>query len=685
MIDIFAALHYSEERQVTFAVFQLEGAARSWWNIIRTKWEREQTPRTWMNFVREFNAKYFPPLVQEKKEDEFIRLRQGTQSGLNVEIQKDLAVAQITTFSDAVEKALRSENARLQVRNFQNRKRGAAGSTSTQGDKSAPSPPKFGRGAGGGRFTSPARGAPSRGSQPGRGPPRSTAQGSSATVARGPCNFCGKPNHTEDDCWRKQNKCLRCGSAEHRFANCPVQARETRGTTPATSKATSSQSRVDSTKPKVPARVYSIEQRPVPDSAEVVEGTIPVFHRLARILIDPGATHSFVNPEFMCGIDINPVTLPYELEVSTPTGDQSLISSKMYTNCEIWIGERKLLGNLISLAIKGYDVILGMDWLARYDAQLDCKRKTVEFRILGEATLRLDVRGSLASSAMISGIRARKLLSRGAQGFLALLINTPIDKLKIENVPIVSEYPDVFPDELVNLPPEREVVFEVNLCPGASPISKTPYRMAPAELKELKLQLQDLLERGFIHESGSPWGAPVLFVKKKDGTLRLCAVVFSKLDLRQGYYQLLIKKEDVPKTAFNSRYGHFEFAVMPFGLTNAPAAFMDLMHRIFKPFLDRFVVVFIDDILVYSKTREEHEQHLREVLQTLREHQLYAKFSKCEFWLDKVSFLGHVISKEGIAVDPAKVEAVTEWKRPENPTEIRSFLGLAGVKLAFKS
>nr|XP_027096029.1 uncharacterized protein LOC113715924 [Coffea arabica] len=385
MIDIFAALHYSEERQVTFAVFQLEGAARSWWNIIRTKWDREQTPRTWMNFVREFNAKYFPPLVQEKKEDEFIRLRQGTQS-------KDLAVAQITTFSDAVEKALRSENARLQVRNFQNRKRGAAGSTSTQGDKSAPSPPKFGRGAGWGRFTSPARGAPSRGSQPGRGPPRSTAQGSSATVARGPCNFCGKPNHTEDDCWRKQNKCLRCGSAEHRFANCPVQARETRGTTPATSKATSSQSRVDSTKPKVPTRVYSIEQRPVPDSAEVVEGTIPVFHRLARILIDPGATHSFVNPEFMCGIDINPVTLPYELEVSTPTGDQSLISSKMYTNCEIWIGERKLLGNLISLAIKGYDVILGMDWLARYDAQLDCKRKTVEFRIPGEATLRLDVR-----------------------------------------------------------------------------------------------------------------------------------------------------------------------------------------------------------------------------------------------------------------------------------------------------
>ncbi|XP_027158240.1 uncharacterized protein LOC113759862 [Coffea eugenioides] len=593
MIDIFAALHYSDERQVTFAVFQLEGAARSWWNIIRTKWEREQMPRTWANFVREFNAKYFPPLVQEKKEYEFIRLRQGTQSvaeyesqftrlskfapelilteqrrarrflqGLNVEIQKDLAVAQITTFNDAVEKALRSENARLQVRNFQNRKRGASGSSSTQGDKGTPA--KFGRGAGGGRFSGTARGAPSRGSQPGRGPQRSGSQGSSATVSRGPCSFCGKPNHTDDDCWRKQNKCLRCGSAEHRLASCPVQSREAKGTTH-TSKATSNQSRVEGAKPKVPARVYFIEQRLVPDSAEVVEGTIPVFHRLARILIDPGATHSFVNPEFMCGIDINPVTLPYELEVSTPTGNQCLISSEMYTNYEIWVGERKLLGNLISLAIKGYNVILGMDWLARYNAQLDCKRKLVEFCIPGEATLRLDVRGSLASSAMISGIRARKLLSRGAQGFLAFLLNTPTDKLTIEDVPVVREYPDVFPDELVNLPPEREIELEINLLPGTSPISRTPYRMAPAELKELKLQLQDLLERGFIHESGSPWGAPVLFVKKKDGTLRMCAVVFSKLDLRQGYYQLLIRKEDVPKTAFNSRYGHNEFAVMPLG------------------------------------------------------------------------------------------------------------------------
>ncbi|KAL0400119.1 UNVERIFIED_CONTAM: Retrovirus-related Pol polyprotein from transposon.6 [Sesamum radiatum] len=236
--------------------------------------------------------------------------------------------------------------------------------------------------------------------------------------------------------------------------------------------------------------------------------------------------------------------------------------------------------------------------------------------------------------------------------------------------------------------------------------------MAPAELKELKSQLTELLKRGFIRPSFSPWGAPVLFVRKKDGTLRMCidyrglnsitiknkyplpqidelfdqlqgSRVYSKLDLRQGYYQLKIREADIPKTAFNTRYGHYEFVVMPFGLTNAPAAFMDMMHRIFQPYLDQFVLVFIDDILVYSKSEEDHENHLRTVLQVLRENKLFAKFSKCEFWIREVTFLGHVISSDGLAVDPSKVEAIVEWKRPENVTEVRSFLGLAGYYRRF--
>ncbi|CAM8993618.1 unnamed protein product [Rhodiola kirilowii] len=209
--------------------------------------------------------------------------------------------------------------------------------------------------------------------------------------------------------------------------------------------------------------------------------------------------------------------------------------------------------------------------------------------------------------------------------------------------------------------------------------------MAPAELKELKVQIEKLLEQGFIRPSTSPWGAPVLFVKKKDGSLRLC-VDYRKLNqvtIRTSYHQLRIKEEDIPKTAFRSQYGHFEFLVMSFGLTNAPAAFMELMHRVLKPFLDDFVIVFIDDILIYSKSREQHEQHLRMVLQTLREHKLYAKMEKCDFWTSKITFLGHVISREGISVDPVKVEAVLNWKTPKTVFEIRSFLGLAGYYRRF--
>ena len=159
--------------------------------------------------------------------------------------------------------------------------------------------------------------------------------------------------------------------------------------------------------------------------------------------------------------------------------------------------------------------------------------------------------------------------------------------------------------------------------------------------------------------------------------------MFSKIDLRSGYHQLRIRESDIPKTAFRTRYGHYEFLVMSFGLTNAPAAFMDLMNQVFRPYLDRFFIVFIDDILMYSKNELEHETHLALLLQTLRQHQLYAKFNKCEFWLSRVRFLGHVVSADGIYVDPQKVKAVANWEQPTTVTEVRSFLGLAGYYRRF--
>jgi hypothetical protein len=287
-----------------------------------------------------------------------------------------------------------------------------------------------------------------------------------------------------------------------------------------------------------------------------------------------------------------------------------------------------------------------------------------------------------------------------------------VQETSLNEIRIAQEYLDVFPEDLPSMPPDRDIEFIIELLPGTPPISKRPYRMPVNELMELKKQIAELQSKGFIRPCSSPWRAPVLFMEKKDGTQQMCvdyrslnevtiknkyllpriedlfdrmkgASVFSKIDLRSGYHQLKIWESDIPKTAFRTKYGLYEYTVMSFGLTNAPAYFMYLINKVFMEYLDKFVVVFMDDILIFSKMKEEHEKHLRMVLEMLRSNQLYAKFSKCEFWLTKDAFLEHVISAGGISVDPSKVEDVLNWMPPTNALEIWSFLGLAGYHCRF--
>ncbi|GJU45444.1 putative reverse transcriptase domain-containing protein [Tanacetum coccineum] len=366
-----------------------------------------------------------------------------------------------------------------------------------------------------------------------------------------------------------------------------------------------------------------------------------------------------------------------------------------------------------------FDAIIGMDWLAKYQAVIVYAEKIVRIPWRNE-TLIIHGDGSNQGNVtrlnIISCTKTQKYMEKGFPIFLAHVTAKEVEdksgKKRLEDVPIVRDFPEVFPEDLPGLPPTRQVEFQIDLVHGAAPVARAPYRLAPSEMKELSEQLKELSDKGFIRPSSSPWGAPVLFVKKKDGSFRMCidyrelnkltvknryplpriddlfdqlqgSSVYSKIDLRSGYHQLRVREKDISKTAFRTRYGHYEFQVMPFGLTNAPAVFMDLMNQVCKPYLDKFVIVFIDDILIYSKNKQEHEEHLKLILELLKKEELYAKFSKCEFWIPKVQFLGHVIDSEGIHVDPAKIESIKDWTSPKSPTEIRQFLGLAGYYRRF--
>ena len=270
---------------------------------------------------------------------------------------------------------------------------------------------------------------------------------------------------------------------------------------------------------------------------------------------------------------------------------------------------------------------------------------------------------------------------------------------------LLDQYKDVFLEGLPpGLPPERAVNHTIELEPHQQPPHRGIYPLSHDELAELKKQLNELLEKGFIRPSTSPYGAPILFVSKKDGGLRMCvdyrmlnkltvknryplprtdepldrlhgSKFFTKIDLASGYHQIRIKEEDIPKTAFKTRYGHYEFTVMPFGLCNAPATFQRTMNDVFRDLLDDFVIIFLDDILIFSNSLEAHEKHVGEVLKRLRDQGFYAKQSKCSFARTSVEFLGHIVSRDGIHVDPKKVESILAWPRLETVHDVRSFLG----------
>ncbi|GJT26250.1 putative nucleotidyltransferase, ribonuclease H [Tanacetum coccineum] len=749
METVFRISNCSAENQIKFATCTLLAGALTWWNThVMTVTHDVAYSMTWVNLKKKMTDKYCPRNEMKKLEAELWNLKViGTDvvkynqrfqelallcvrmfpeeadkieryvGGLPDMIHGNIVASKPKTMQEAIEMATELMDKRVSTiaeRQAENKRKLESTSRNNQNQQQQQNK----RQNTGRAYTA---GSGDKKSYGGSRPLCSKCNYHHDGPCAPKCYKCNKYGHIARDCRGTGNAnntnnqkgtgsgqkptCFECGAQGHFKKECP-RLKNNKGNR-------GNQAGND----RAPAKVYVVGNAGAnPDN--VVAGTFLLNNRYAYILFDTGADRSFVSTTFSSQIDITPSTLDHYYDVELADG-RIIGLNTILKGCTLNFQNHQFNINLMPVELGSFDAIIGMDWLAKHQAVIACAEKIVRIPwknktliIHGDGS----TQGNVTRLNIISCTKTQKYMEKGFPIFLAHVTTKEIEdkseRKRLEDVPIVQDFPEVFPEDLPGLPPTRQVEFQIDLVPGAAPVARAPYRLAPSEMKELSEQLKELSDKGFIRPSSSPWGAPVLFVKKKDGSFRMCidyrelnkltvknryplpriddlfdqlqgSSVYSKIDLRSGYHQLRVREEDIPKTAFRTRYGHYEFQVMPFGRTNAPAVFMDLMNRVCKPYLDKFVIVFIDDILIYSKNKKEHEEHLKIILELLKREELYAKFSKCEFWIPRVQFLGHVIDSEGIHVDPAKIESIKDWTSPKSPTEIRQFLGLAGYYRRF--
>ncbi|KAJ4750853.1 polyprotein [Rhynchospora pubera] len=432
-------------------------------------------------------------------------------------------------------------------------------------------------------------------------------------------------------------------------------------------------------------------------------GKVPVC-----ALLDSGSTHSFVHPDVITSLHIlvshtNPM-------VVMVANDNKMVTDTKCDHLKFSIQGHEFHKEVRLLDVQGYDMILGLDWLMSLDPMMiDWSKGIIEFNKEGKKVV-LQVQAEKAEVTLLhSGINIAQELKEGSEILIAQLFHLSEDAKSTERVhpalkEIIAGFSEVF-KEPTGLPPKRGIDHAIPLTSDSKPINLRPYRYSHFQKLEIDKIIEELLANSIIQPSSSPYASPVLLVKKKDGGWRMCvdyrklnkqtvkdkfpipiiedlldelhgSTFFSKIDLRSGYHQIRMADGDVYKTAFKTHEGHYEFLVMPFGLTNAPATFQALMNSIFKQHLRKFILVFFDDILIYSKNMEDHRRHLQITLELLQKNELFAKMSKCEFGAEKLEYLGHIISAQGVATDPKKVEVMKNWPQPKNVKELRSFLGL---------
>nr|KYP53511.1 Transposon Ty3-G Gag-Pol polyprotein [Cajanus cajan] len=587
---IFNVMDCPIAQKVKLATFMLTADAHFWWEGALRRMIDGGVHLNWDNFKKVFLEKYFPDDVRSRKEMEFLELNQGNDTvavyaakfdalvrycthyhgeggerakcikfvnGLRPEVKTAINYQEIYHFPTLVNKC--------SIYDHDNRARAAfykgvggpirAVSSSTSGR----SKPYFASN----RFQG-SKAAANKSKLFTRGSTVSAtgSVGGSVSTPSGRCGKCGRVGHNQSECLDKEITCFNCSGKGHISTQCP-EPRRTR--------VIGSGSQIE--RPKTVGRVFALSGAEASRSENLIQGTCFIAETPFVVLFDSGATHSFISVSCVQKLNLPVSLLDFDLVVETPTNGP-VTTSLVCLKCPLTVSDKQFLVDLICLPLSQLDVILGMDWLSSHHVLLNCFEKSISF-------------GECKSTEFLSAADIKTCLKDNEKVYMILASLTLETDSKLDEIPLVREFPEVFPKDVSSLPPEREIEFSIDLVPGTPPISIAPYRMSPTELVELKKQIEELQGKQFIRPSVSPWGAPVLLVKKKDGSMRLCvdyrqlnkvtiknkyplpriddlmdqlvgACVFSKIDLRSGYHQIRVRAEDVPKTAFRTRYGHYE-------------------------------------------------------------------------------------------------------------------------------
>lgn len=449
------------------------------------------------------------------------------------------------------------------------------------------------------------------------------------------------------------------------------------------------------------------------ESADSMRVRALVQNQVMLILVDSGSSHSFISADMVQHLKIQPASMS-PVPVQLADGG-TIVTDKFIPNLQWWAQGNTFTSTMRVLDMSAYDAILGYDWLKSHSPMLcDWEHKSMQFV---EQGVQVTLSGVSQPAVDIQELSADQLLKWcSGNEVWALAIVESVEQVESKDTPaeipvLIDEFSDIF-GQPKELPPHRPYDHSIPLQPNATPVNSRPYRYSPLHKNEIERQVKELLASGFITTSTSPFASPVLLVQKKDGSWRFCvdyrrlneltiknkfpmpiieeileelagSQYFSSIDLRAGFHQIRMQPADEHKTAFKTHHGHYQFKVMPFGLTNAPATFQCVMNSILEPYLRKFVMVFLDDILIYSPDLPSHVTHLRLVFTLLRKHQFFIKQSKCQFAMQQLHYLGHIIAADGVATDPAKIQAMVQWPVPTNVTELRGFLGLTGYYRRF--